>query len=163
MPPLAPPWPRWDDRYRFARILSIAAAGFGLLGSPAVQRGLPSRRRRAQYSAREPRAAYVARARRSRARGCHYSVGAANRSVQVENRPGDAPAKTAARPLCYPVGQAAPHAELCPELLLCTRRIYARGPADYAAVIKRSGQAQAVMIARPRRRFILHDRKRADR
>jgi hypothetical protein len=48
------------------------------------------------------------------------------------------------------VGQAAPHAELCPELLRCTRRIHARGPADYAAVIKRSGQAQAVMISRPR-------------
>ena len=111
----------------------------GLLGSPAVRRGLPSRRRRAQYSAREPRAAHVARARRSRARGCHYSVDAANRSLQVENRPGDAPAKTAARPLCYPVGQAAPHAELCPELLRCTCRIHARGPADYAAVIKRSG------------------------
>ena len=122
----------------------------GLLGSPAVQCGLPCCRRRAQYSAREPRAAHVARARRSRARGCHYSVGAANRSLQVENRPGHAPAKTAARPLCHPVGQAASHAELCPELLRGARRVHARGPADYAAVIKRSGQTQAVMISRPR-------------
>src|SRR5215216_1713218 len=163
MPPLAPPWPRWDDRYHFARILSIAAAGLGLLGSPAVQRGLPPRRRRAQYSAREPRAAHVARTRRSRPRGCHYSVDAANRSLQVENRPDNAPAKTAARPLCHPVGQAAPHAELCPELLRGTRRIHARSPADYAAIIKRSGQAQAVMISHPSKAFHSARSERANR
>src|SRR4051812_23921535 len=69
--------------------------------------GLPCRRRAAQYSSREPRAAHVARARRGRSRGCHYSVGTANQSLQVENRPGDAPADTAARSLCCPVGQAA--------------------------------------------------------
>ena len=130
------------DRYRFARIPSIAAAGLRLLGSPAVQCGLPCRRRRAQYSAREPRAAHIARARRSRARGCHHSVGAANRSLPAENRPGHAPAKTAARPLCHPVGQAASHAELCPELLRGARRVHARGPADYAAVIKVARCAQ---------------------
>ena len=49
--PVAPAWPRRDDRYRFPCILSVAAAGLGLLGSPAVRRGLPSCRRRAQYSA----------------------------------------------------------------------------------------------------------------
>src|SRR3954462_11846030 len=154
MPSLARTWPRWDDRYRFARILSIAAVGFGLLGSPAVQRGVSSRRRRAQYSARKPRSTHVARARRIRARGCHYSVGAANGSLQVENRPGDAPPKATARPLCYPVGQAAPHAELCPDLLHFARRIYAQGPAHYAAVINGSRQAQAAMIVIS---FILDD------
>ena len=52
------------------------------------------------------------------------------------------PAKTAARPLCHPVGQAASHAELCPELLRGARRVYARGPADYAARRQGSGQAR---------------------
>jgi DNA-binding transcriptional LysR family regulator len=38
------------------------------------------------------------------------------------------------RPLRHPVGQAASHAELCPELLHGARRVYARRPADYASV-----------------------------
>ena len=46
------------------------------------------------------------------------------------------PAKTAARPLCHPVGQAASHAELCPEFLRRARHVYARGATYYAAVIK---------------------------
>jgi hypothetical protein len=38
-------------------------------------------------------------------------------------------------PLCHPVGQAASHAELCPELSSGARRIYARGPSDYASLV----------------------------
>ena len=41
----------------------VAAAGLRLLGSQAVQCGLPCCRRRAQYSAREPGASHIARAR----------------------------------------------------------------------------------------------------
>ena len=76
-----------------------------------------------------------------------HSVRAADRSLQAESRPRHAPAKTAARPLCHPVGQAASHAELCPELLRGARRLHARGPADYAAVSRGGGQTHAMMIA----------------
>jgi hypothetical protein len=133
--------------YRCARIPCLAAVGLRLLGSPAVQCGLPCCGRRAQYSARKPRAAHVARARRSRARRGHYSVRAADRSLQAEDRPGQPPAKTAARPLCHPMGQAPSHAELCPEFLRRARRVYARGATYYAAVIRHGAQTRAVMIS----------------
>jgi len=57
------------------------------------------------------------------------------------------PAKTAARPLCHPMGQAPSHAKLCPEFLRRARRLYARGPADYAAVVKVAGQARCLLPA----------------
>ena len=69
-------------------------------------------------------------------------VAPANRSLPAEHRSRDAPAKTAAGPLCHPVGQAASYAGLCPDLLRRARRIYARGPADYAA--ERSSETWAV-------------------
>src|SRR4051812_23071634 len=107
------------------------------------------------------RAAHVARARPSRARSCHYSVGAANRSLHIENCPDDAAAKTTAKPLCHPLGQAAPHTELYPELLRCTRLIHAQGPVDFEASITRRGQAQGMKISRPRSRHSRHGSSKA--
>ena len=46
--PIAPAWPRRNDRYRPPRKLPVAAARFRFLYSEVVQRSLPSRRRRAQ-------------------------------------------------------------------------------------------------------------------
>ena len=80
------------------------------------------------------RAVHVARARRSRAGRRDHSVRAAHRLLQANHRPRRAQGKTAARPLCHPVGQAASDAELCGELLRGARRLYARGPADYPTV-----------------------------
>src|SRR6185312_8774984 len=101
-------------------------------------------------------ATHAARAGRNRAGGCHYSVCAANRSLPVENRPGDAPSKTVAGPFRHPVGQAASHAELCPEFLRGTRRVYARGAADHTAVIEGSPKALNNRIAMPRPLGIIH-------
>ena len=84
--PIAPAWPRRNDRYRPPRKLPVAAARFRLLYSEVVQRSLPSRRRRAQHSAREPRAAHLARAGRGRSRGRDHSIAPANGSLHVENR-----------------------------------------------------------------------------
>jgi hypothetical protein len=116
----------------------------------AVRCNLPCGRCRARCSGREPCAAHIARARRSRAGGRDHSVRAAHRSLQADHRPRRAQEKTAARPLCHPVGQAASDAELCGELLRGARRLYARGPADYPTVptsnssaSERSGKAPA--------------------
>jgi DNA-binding transcriptional LysR family regulator len=66
---------------------------------------------------------------------------------RLKNRPGQPPAKTAARPLCHPMGQAPSHAKLCPEFLRRARRVYARGATYYAAVIRHGAQTRAVMIS----------------
>src|SRR5437773_1625922 len=68
-------------------VLSVAAIGRRLLDSEIVQCSLPSRRRRAKHCAREPRAAYLARARRGRPGGSDHSVAPANGSPYVDNRP----------------------------------------------------------------------------
>ena len=128
------------DRYRPARVLSVAVAGLGLFSSEAVRRSLPSHRCRAQYSAREPRAAHLARARGGRARGSDHSVAPANGSLHIENRPRNTPAQAASRAICHSVGQAASNAALCRELLRGARRVYARGPPDHASVGKQDGR-----------------------
>src|SRR5262249_54151532 len=120
-------------------ILSVAALGIGLFGSEIVQRSLPSRRRRAQYRAREPRAAHLARARRGRARSRDHSGAATDRSLYAKNRPRHAPAQTAAGAIGHSVGQTASHSALCRELLRDARRIYGADPADHAAIDRRVG------------------------
>ena len=62
--------------------------------------------------------------------GRRGGAGAIPLILRPRHRPRRAQGKTAARPLCHPVGQAAPDAELCGELLRGARRLYARGPAD---------------------------------
>ena len=120
-------------------VLSVAAAGIGLLTAQDVQRGLPSRTRRAQHSAREPRAAHLACARRGRARGSDHSVAPANGSLRAENRPRNASAQTASGAIGHSVGQTAPTPALCRKLLRGARRVYARGAPDHAAVGRQDG------------------------
>src|SRR5262249_54844433 len=108
-----------------------------LLESEIVQRGWSSRRRRAQYSAREPRPAHPARARRGGSWGRNHSGAAADRSLHPKNRPRHTPAQAAARAIGHSVGQAAPHPALCQKLFRCACRIYAADPADHAAIGRR--------------------------
>ena len=147
VPLVAPAWPRRHDRYRCADNTSAAAARFRLLSPPAVQCSLPCGRCRARYSGRELCAAHIARARRSRAGRRDNSVRAADCSLQADHRPRLAQGKTAPRPLCHPVGQAASYAELCGELLRGARRLYARGPSDYPTVSRAGVQTHALTIA----------------
>ena len=116
----------------------------GLFSTQNVQCSLPSRRRRAERSAREPCAAHRACARRGRARNSDHSVAAANGSLRPEDRSCHARAQTASGGVGHPVGQAASNAALCRELLRGARQVYGRHPPDHAAVRKQEGQcAQA--------------------
>ncbi len=96
-------------------------------------------RRRAQHSAREPRAAHLAGARRGRAGGSDHSVAPANGSLRAENRPRNTSAQTASGAIGHSVGQAAPNPALCRKLLRGARRVHARGSPDHAAVGKQDG------------------------
>ena len=69
-------------------------------------------------------------------KGSPHPVRAPDRPLQAESRSSHSSAKTTARPLRHPLGQAASHAELYTELLRSARSLYARRPADYAAVGK---------------------------
>jgi LysR family nitrogen assimilation transcriptional regulator len=66
--------------------------------------GLPSRRCRAKHCAREPRAAYLARARRGRPGRGDHSVDPANGSPSTEDRPRNPSAQAGSGTICYSVG-----------------------------------------------------------
>jgi DNA-binding transcriptional LysR family regulator len=122
--PIASAGPRRHDRYRPPRVSSAAAAGIGLLDSQGVQCSLPSRRRRTQHSAREPRTAHLACTRRDWAGGCDHSVIAANGSLRAEDRPRNTPAQTASGAISHSVGQPTPNPALCRELLRGACRVH---------------------------------------
>ena len=67
-------WTRRNDRHRPPCVLSVAAAGAGLLGTRAIQCRLPSGKPQTQRPVRKPRAPHLAGTRGSRARRGDHSV-----------------------------------------------------------------------------------------
>ena len=83
------------------------------------------------------RAAHPSRSGRGWARGRGHPIAIAHRSLQAAGPAGDAPPPAVAGAVRHPMGQAAPDAAICRELLPGARRIHARGAAYHATLPNR--------------------------